>query len=94
MFMKNLYINQNWTFEEAVNNLKTLKIEYEGILASFSYFQLHDKVEFLRKTKNDFYSLKLKEWEINKLWEYMNGYEFLYVLKQMVIERKRRMKLG
>lgn len=92
--MKNLYINQNWTFEEAVNNLKTLKIEYEGILASFSYFQLHDKVEFLRKTKESFYSLKLKEWEINKLWEYMNGYEFLYVLKQMVIERKRRMKLG
>lgn len=91
--MKKLYINQNWTFEEVVNNLKTLKIEYEGILASFSYFQLHDKVEFLRKTKKAFYSLKLKEWEINKLWEYMNGYEFLYVLKQMVIERKRRMKL-
>ena len=87
--MKQLEISPSWTFEEAIEHLETLKSQYEEILASFSYYQIHEKVEFLRKVKNDFYSLKLKEWEINKLWEYMNGYEFLYVLRQMIARRKK-----
>ena len=86
--MNELKINYNWSFEEAVNHLETLKSQYQEILASFSYYQIHEKVEFLRKTKRAFYSLHLKEWEINKLWEYMNGYEFLYVLRQMIARRK------
>lgn len=88
--MDKLNINQSWNFEEAVNHLETLKSQYQEILASFSYYQIHEKVEFLRKVKNDFYSLKLKEWEINKLWEYMNGYEFLYVLRQMITRREKK----
>ena len=87
--MNELKINYNWSFEEAVNHLEALKSQYEEVLASFSYYQIHDKVEFIRKLKNDFYSLKLKEWEINKLWEYMNGYEFLYVLRQIIARRKK-----
>lgn len=87
--MNELKINYNWSFEEAVNHLETLKSQYQEILASFSYYQIHEKVEFLRKVKNDFYSLKLKEWEINKLWEYMNGYEFLYVLRQIAKRRNK-----
>ena len=86
--MNELKINYNWSFEEAVNHLETLKSQYEEVLTSFSYYQIHEKVEFLRKVKNDFYSLNLKRWEIDKLWEYMNGYEFLYVLRQMIKRRK------
>lgn len=86
--MNELKINYNWSFEEAIEHLEALRSQYEEILASFSYYQIHDKVEFIRKTKMDFYSLHLKEWEINKLWEYMNGYEFLYVLRQMIARRK------
>lgn len=87
--MKQLEISPSWTFEETIEHLEALKSQYEEVLASFSYYQIHDKVEFIRKVKNDFYSLKLKEWEINKLWEYMNGYEFLYVLRQIVKRRNK-----
>ena len=87
--MNELKINYNWSFEETVNHLKALKSQYEEILASFSYYQIHEKGEFIRKTKSDFYSLHLKEWEIDKLWEYMNGYEFLYVLRQIIARIKK-----
>ena len=76
--MKELNINQNWTFKEVV-----------GILATFSYFDLYEKVLFLKKTRDSFYSLlNLQEWEKDKIWDYMNGFEFLYVLKGIVARRK------
>lgn len=86
--MKELNINQNWTFKEVVDNLKSLKTDYEGILATFSYFDLHDKVLFLKNTRDKFYSLNLQEWEKDKIWSYMNGFEFLYVLKDIAKRRK------
>lgn len=86
--MKELNINQNWTFKEVVDNLKSLRTDYEGILATFSYFNTHEKVEFRRKTRDKFYSLNLQEWEKDKIWSYMNGFEFLYVLKDIAKRRK------
>lgn len=86
--MKELNINQNWTFKEVVNNLKSLRTDYEGILATFSYFNIHEKAEFRRKTRDKFYSLNIIEWEKDKIWSYMNGFEFLYVLKDIAKRRK------
>lgn len=86
--MKELYINTEWTFKEVVDNIKTLKLEYEKILASFSYFELKDKINFKHNTRNSFYSMNLKEWEIDKLWEYMNGYEELRVLIILACRRR------
>lgn len=86
--MKELNINQNWTFKEVVDNLKSLKTDYEGILATFSYFNIHEKAEFRRKTRDKFYYLNLQEWEKDKIWSYMNGFEFLYVLKDIAKRRK------
>lgn len=86
--MKELNINQNWTFKEVVDNLKSLKADYEGILATFSEFKISDKVAFLKNTRDKFYSLNLQEWEKDKIWNYMNGFEFLYVLKGIVSRRK------
>lgn len=45
-----LEINPSWTFAEVVDNLWTLREIYEGLLTSFSYFDLHKKVLFMRKT--------------------------------------------
>lgn len=78
--MSELIVNPNWTFEKAVKNIMTLKSQYKEILASFSYYELKDKVIFRHNTRNSFYSMNLKEWEIDKLWEYMNDYEELPVL--------------
>ena len=86
--MSELIVNPNWTFEEAVKNIMALKSQYKEILASFSYYELKDKVIFKRNTRNSFYSMNLKEWEIDKLWEYMNDCEYLDVLKMLVRRRK------
>lgn len=90
--MNELNIDTNWNFEQAVNNLKALREQYEGILSSFLYFQLHEKVEFKRRTRDAFYSLNCQEWQMNKLWEYMNGNEYLYVLKGIVKRQKEKEK--
>ena len=86
--MKELNINQNWTFKEVVDNLESLRTDYEGILATFSYFDLHEKVLFLKNTRDSFYSLNLQDWEKDKIWSYMNGFEFLYTLKEIILRRK------
>lgn len=86
--MSELILNPNWTFEEAVKNIMALKSQYKEILASFSYYELKDKVIFKRNTRNSFYSMNLKEWEIDKLWEYMNDYEELPVLIILACRRR------
>lgn len=88
--MRGFYIDKDWNFKDTVEHIKALRNDYDRILASFSYFKLHEKVEFIRKTRNDFYSLNCKEWESNKLWEYMNHYERFYVLQQIVERNNRR----
>lgn len=77
----NLDIDPNWTFSQAVSHLRALRDTYEQFLTLFSYFDLHEEVEFKRRTRNAFYSLNIPEWQIDKIWNYMNHYEFLYVLK-------------
>lgn len=87
--MKELYINPDWTFKEVVDNLKALRLKYERVLASFYYFDLRMVVEFKRNTRNKFYELKLQEWEKDKIWNYMNGFEYLSVLKGIVGRRNK-----
>lgn len=87
--MKNLIVNKNWTFEEAVKNIMTLKSQYCDILASFSCYEIKDKVNFMRSSRNSFYSMNLKVWEIDKLWEYMNDYEELSTLIILSSKRKK-----
>lgn len=87
--MENLVVNKNWTFEEAVKNIKTLKSQYCGILASFSCYEIKDKVKFKRNLRDSFYSMNLKVWEIDKLWEYMNDYEELSTLIILSCRRKK-----
>lgn len=91
-------INENWNFEEVMNNIKTLKTKYEEVLTSFPYFEIRKKTEFIDKTRKKFYSLNLPEWQIDKLWEYLNGYEKYYVLidivKRQQRQRERKLKKG
>ena len=87
--MYNLEINPNWNFKEVVEHLKALKCEYEDILRFFHYYDLHAQVEFKRNTRNKFYALKLQEWEKDKIWNYMNGFEYLSVLKGIVGRRNK-----
>lgn len=85
-----LYVDPDWTFEEAVKNIKALRYEYESILSSFFYFDLHEEVQFKKRLKKDFYSLNISEHQKNLLWNYMNGNEYYYVLKQNAERNKRK----
>lgn len=76
-------INQDWNFKELVGVLKSLKEQYWEKVRSFSYFDLHEKVTFMRKFRDDIYKLDFEEWKKDKIWEYINNYEFLYVLKRL-----------
>lgn len=87
---KYLYVNSNWTFKETVDNLKTLKNEYNEVLASFSYFTSKERITFLKATRDSFYALKFEQWKKDKIWDYMNGFEFLYVLNGIVKRNERK----
>ena len=76
-------INQDWNFKEIVSVLKRLKEQYWKKVRSFSYFDLHEKVVYMRKFRNDIYKLDFEEWKKDKIWDYINNYEFLYVLKRL-----------
>ena len=76
-------INQNWNFKEIVSVLKSLKEQYWEKVRSFSYFDLHEKVVYMRKFRDDIYKLDFEEWKKDKIWDYINNYEFLYVLKRL-----------
>lgn len=67
-----LEINPNWNYKETISNLKTLRHDYEGVLASFSYFQLHERVIFNYEFKNAIYSLPFETWKKDRIWEYIN----------------------
>ena len=76
-------INQDWNFKELVGVLKSLKEQYWEKVRSFSYFDLHEKVVFMRNFRDEIYKLDFEEWRKDKIWEYINNYEFLYVLKRL-----------
>lgn len=76
-------IDKNWSFKDIVLNLWTLRGEYYTILASFSYFETHEKVEFIKQLRNDIYSLNFDESKKDKIWDFMNGNEYMSTLKRI-----------
>ena len=76
-------INQDWNFKEIVSVLKSLKEQYWEKVRSFSYFDLHEKVVYMRNFRDEIYKLDFEEWRKDKIWDYINNYEFLYVLKRL-----------
>ena len=83
-----LHIDQSWSFKETVEHLQALKSQYEGILALFYYRDLKSIVKFKKATRDAFYSLNLREYQKDLIWEYMNGFQFLYVLKSIANRQK------
>lgn len=67
-------IDQTISFKNLVIQAKTFKDQYEGILASFSYFELPKKVQFIRAFRDSIYSLNFEEWKKDRVWDYMNNY--------------------
>ena len=85
---KELNIDENWTFKDIVDNVWALRDEYDRLLMSFSYFELHKKVIFLRHTRDAIYALDFEEWRKDKIWDYMNHYEYFTTLRDMANRMK------
>lgn len=92
----NVYVNPNWTFRELVKNAKSLKREYVFCLGFFSYDytfeELKVKNRIIKETKVKIYSLNMEEWKKDRVWEYMNGYEYLSTLKVILKQLDNRGK--
>lgn len=88
--MKQLNINPNWGFKDTVKNIKKLRDDYRIVISSFSYFTSKERITFLKTTRDSFYALKFERWKKDKIWDYMNGFEFLYVLNGIVKRSERR----
>ena len=67
-----LYVNPNWTFKETLEFIEAMKQDYYGALSLFKCFDIHEKVELIRKFKNDIYALKYEEWKKDRVWDYLN----------------------
>lgn len=68
-------IDRGWSFKELIYHLETLKQEYDSVLASFLPLQIKERNIYIKSIRDMFYSINLKEWQINVCWEYMNGYK-------------------
>lgn len=66
-------INKEWTFNDTIINIETLKTYYCRLLASFSVFERKKRIALCRKFKTQIYSLKFEEYKRNLIWRYING---------------------
>ena len=72
-----MVIDKNWTIIELGKELKRLKEEYLFYLAFFSStidITIRRKVlnAYIKNIRDQFYALDIKEWQIDRCWEYMN----------------------
>ncbi len=72
-------IDNSWDCKELVNNLRTLKQDYDEWVVSFLSCKENIKIanQYKKYMRNRFYSLNIKEWQIDMCWEYMNGDKLL-----------------
>lgn len=83
-----LEINKDWTFKDIVDEIWALRDKFDSLLMSFSYFDLHEKVVFLKKTRDAIYALNFEEYKKDKIWNYMNHYEYYTTLRDMAARMK------
>lgn len=69
-------LNKDMSFKEFVNVLKEFKEQYKEKVRSFSYYELHDKVVYIRNVKDTVYKMNFKEDRKDFIWEYLNDFEF------------------
>lgn len=65
-------IDKEWDFKHIVIHAKALKKIYKDTLASFSYFNKKDLVEYKRSIRNEVYSIKARVNQKDSIWNYFN----------------------
>ena len=76
--------NENWTFCEMVENIEALKTQINGVLASFSCYEIKLSIQYRKQLRKDIYALKFEEWKKERILEYIYddiGIDVLYKIK-------------
>lgn len=81
-------IDECWSFKEAIDKIVAIKQEYLGVLSLFSCFEIKKKRQYIIDTKKDIYSIRIKDWQKDKLWEFMNDDLDFKVLNTLVNGQK------
>ena len=81
--MNDFKFDENWTFEEIVNNIEAIKSQVREIIASFSCNQLSKKIEFKNNLREEIYSLKFDVWKREKVLECIYDYFEIDKLKKI-----------
>lgn len=79
-------IDENWDFEEIVENAKMLKEKYNIFLTSFYFFEIKERNNYIKNVKNKIYNLNIIYWKRDKIWNFLNGdmeYDDLVKLKNL-----------
>ena len=78
------YINPEWTFKEVVENIEVVKSQTEGIIASFSSFEIKKQIKFKRQLRDSVYSLNFEEWKKDRVIECIYDYFEVEKLQEMI----------
>ena len=65
-------VNPMWDFKETINKVTAIKQEYLGVLSLFSCYEIRNKREYIHKVRKEIYSINARDWQKDKIWEYMN----------------------
>lgn len=61
------------SFKELVDNARTIKTYYLGLLSSFSIYEIRKQNEMVYNLRKGLYSKGIDTWKIDKIWEYLNN---------------------
>lgn len=77
------YINPEWTFKEFVENIEVVKSQTEGIIASFSSFEIKKQIKFKKQLRDKIYSFNFEAWKKDRILECVYNYFDIKELKKM-----------
>lgn len=65
------FIDPDLSFKEVVAQIEVIKSQIRDTIASFSYFQKKEEIEFKREVKRQIFELKFEYWKCERLLEYI-----------------------
>ena len=78
------YLNEKNNFKVIIDNIEVIKVQFVGVITSFSCFEEEQKLIYIQKIRKQVYSLKFPEWQRDRIWEYLNGDLPIEKLKKIV----------
>ena len=77
-------IDSSWNIQDIILNIEAIRSFYNTSCASFSYFDKHSMIVFKKNFKATIYSLKAKESQKDRIWQYLNGDELDEPLEYLI----------